>query len=60
MNARLSYPEDMIVFRPVVASDLGELRLWFEDIELSRRLCYPTAEWFSYVSGTGIARCWIA
>lgn len=49
-----------VVFRPIVASDLAHLRSWFEDEELSRRLSYPTEEWFSYVRGTGIAQCWIA
>ena len=50
----------MVVFRPIAADDLDELRLWFEDAELSRRLSYPTADWFSYVTGAGNARCWIA
>lgn len=50
----------MIVFRPIIASDLGTLRSWFADQELSSRLSYPTAEWFSYVTGTDVAHCWIA
>lgn len=50
----------MVVFRLIEPSDLQELRFWSEDDELSRRLSYPTAEWFSYVSGPGVARCSIA
>jgi RimJ/RimL family protein N-acetyltransferase len=50
----------MIDFRPLIASDLETLRSWFADAELSRRLSYPTVEWFSYVTGTDAARCWIA
>jgi len=50
----------IIVFRPIIASDLLHLRCWFEDDELSRRLAYPTVEWFSYVTAGGSARCWIA
>jgi RimJ/RimL family protein N-acetyltransferase len=50
----------MIDFRPIIASDLIYLRSWFEDRELSRRLSYPTAEWFTYVTDTDVAQCWIA
>lgn len=49
-----------IVFRLIFAEDLRELRSWFEDAELSRRLSYPTDEWFAYVTNGGIAQCWIA
>jgi hypothetical protein len=34
-----------IIFRSLVRNDLPELRTWFEDAELSRRLSLPTDEW---------------
>jgi len=49
-----------IIFRPLVSDDLPELRTWFEDAELSRRLSFPTDEWFAYVKAGAAARCWVA
>lgn len=47
-------------FRPFTSDDLVELRSWFEDAELSRRLSFPTDEWFVYVTAGDAARCWMA
>lgn len=49
-----------IIFRPLASDDLPELRTWFEDSELSRRLSFPTDEWFAYVTAGAAARCWVA
>lgn len=49
-----------ILFRPLTGHDLPELRSWFGDRELSRRLSFPTDEWFAYVTAGPNARCWIA
>lgn len=49
-----------IAFRPILPDDLPELRSWFADEELSRRLSFPTDEWFSYVTTTDTVRCWLA
>lgn len=49
-----------ITFRPLKNDDLPELRSWFEDAELSRRLSFPTDEWFAYVTVGDAARCWVA
>lgn len=60
IDVRMSYLGDMVVFCPINAGDIADLRSWFTDFELSRRLSYPTEEWSSYVAGPGTARCWIA
>lgn len=49
-----------IIFRPLARSDLQVLRIWFEDAELSRRLSFPTDEWFAYVTADADANCWVA
>ncbi|WP_068412247.1 GNAT family N-acetyltransferase [Labrenzia sp. OB1] len=49
-----------IIFRPLTRDDLPELRTWFEDAELSRRLSFPTDEWFAYVDAGAAALCWMA
>ena len=49
-----------ITFRPVTSDDLLELRTWFNDSELSRRLSFPTDDWFAYVTAGADARCWVA
>lgn len=49
-----------IVFRPLASDDLPELRTWFKDSELSRRLSFPTDDWFAYVTAGADARCWVA
>lgn len=49
-----------IIFRLIASDDLPELRTWFEDSELSRRLSFPTDEWFAYVTAGAAARCWVA
>jgi hypothetical protein len=49
-----------INFRPLEVSDLAELRTWFVDSELSRRLSYPADEWFAYVTAGEAARRWVA
>lgn len=49
-----------ITFRPFTSDDLPEIRSWFEDAELSRRLSSPTDEWFAYVTAGTDARCWVA
>ncbi|NKN02712.1 GNAT family N-acetyltransferase [Rhizobium leguminosarum bv. viciae] len=49
-----------ISFRPLMIGDLPKLRAWFEDSELSRRLSFPTDEWFAYVPNGEPARCWVA
>lgn len=49
-----------IIFRLLAGNDLPELRTWFEDAELSRRLSFPTDEWFAYVTAGVAARCWVA
>lgn len=49
-----------IIFRPLASDNLPELRTWFEDAELSRRLSFPTDEWFAYVTAGVAARCWVA
>jgi len=47
------------IFRKFVSEDLSWFRAWFMDHELSRRLAYPTDEWFSHVGGENV-RCWKA
>lgn len=49
-----------VSFRMILPDDLSVLRNWFEDAELSRRLSYPTYEWFAHVTNGTIARCWVA
>lgn len=49
-----------ITFQTLTADDLREVRRWFEDIELSRRLSFPTDEWFAYVTAGDTAHCWLA
>lgn len=49
-----------IIFRLLTSNDLPELCRWFEDAELSRRLSFPTDEWFAYVTVGETARCWVA
>lgn len=49
-----------ITLRPFQRNDLTEYRSWFEDEELSRRLAYPTDEWFAHVSAGDAARSWAA
>ncbi len=49
-----------IIFRLISSNDLPVLRKWFEDAELSRRLSFPTDEWFAYVTAGADARCWLA
>lgn len=49
-----------IIFRPLARNDLQALRIWFEDAELSRRLSFPTDEWFAYVTAGADASCWVA
>jgi RimJ/RimL family protein N-acetyltransferase len=49
-----------ILFRPFHADDLSELRTWFEDAEVARRLSFPTDEWFAYVTAGETASCWAA
>jgi RimJ/RimL family protein N-acetyltransferase len=49
-----------IIFRPVESDDLPELRAWFNDSELSRRLSFPTDDWFAYVTAGADACCWVA
>lgn len=49
-----------IIFRPLTDNDLPQLRAWFADAELSRRLSFPSDEWFAYVTAGADARCWVA
>ncbi|MDX8443495.1 GNAT family N-acetyltransferase [Mesorhizobium australafricanum] len=49
-----------ISFRLFTVDDLPEFRAWFADAELSRRLSFPTDEWFAYVTAGGAARSWVA
>ncbi|MBT9372620.1 GNAT family N-acetyltransferase [Rhizobium sp. CSW-27] len=49
-----------ITFRPLASDDLPELHTWFKDAELSRRLSFPTDDWFAYVTAGADARCWVA
>lgn len=49
-----------ITFRLLAMDDLPGLRAWFEDSELSRRLSFPTDEWFAYVTTEETAHCWVA
>jgi RimJ/RimL family protein N-acetyltransferase len=49
-----------IIFRPLTGNDLPVLRAWFADAELSRRLSFPSDEWFAYVTVGAAARCWVA
>ncbi|PYB70650.1 GNAT family N-acetyltransferase [Rhizobium wuzhouense] len=49
-----------ITFRLLAHDDLRELRSWFQDEELSRRLSFPTDEWFAYVTNEAAVRCWLA
>lgn len=49
-----------IILRFIASNDLPELRTWFVDSELSRRLAFPTNEWFTYVTAEAAARCWVA
>lgn len=51
--------EMQITLRRLARADLLELRAWFEDAELSRRLSFPSEEWFAYVTA-GDAHCWVA
>ncbi len=45
-------------FRLLNETDLPILRSWFEDAELSRRLSFPTDDWFAHVTSPA-ACCWI-
>lgn len=49
-----------ITFRLLAMDDLPGLRAWFEDSELSRRLSFPTDEWFAHVTTEETARCRVA
>ena len=49
-----------ITFRTFTSEDLSEFRAWFEDAELSRRLSFPTDDWFAYVTAGDAAGCWVA
>ncbi|WP_426437442.1 GNAT family N-acetyltransferase [Bradyrhizobium genosp. P] len=48
-----------ISFRSFEERDLPEYRSWFSDAELSRRLSFPTDEWFAYTRSNSV-RCWLA
>ncbi|NHF71745.1 GNAT family N-acetyltransferase [Paracoccus xiamenensis] len=47
-------------FRNIQKSDLKELRGWFSDAELSRRVAFPTDDWFDYVTVGRDSICWLA
>jgi len=49
-----------MTFRFFTRDDLAEFRAWFDDAELSRRLSFPTDQWFAYVTAGDSARCWAA
>ena len=56
----LEEPQMRITFQIFTRDDLAEFRAWFDDAELSRRLSFPTDQWFAYVTAGDSARCWAA
>jgi RimJ/RimL family protein N-acetyltransferase len=47
-----------LTFRIMGEQELAELRAWFNDPELNRRISYPTDEWFAYVTDTPNVFAW--
>lgn len=47
-----------LIVRKPKAEQLDEIRSWYDDAELARRLTYPTDEWYAAVSAEG-QQCWV-
>ncbi|GLS32593.1 L-amino acid N-acyltransferase YncA [Mesorhizobium albiziae] len=54
---RLENHKMQTTLRPLTRDDLPEFRAWFEHAELSRRLSFPTDEF--YMTAGDAARCWM-
>ena len=48
-----------LTVRHLLPQELPEIRSWYEDAELARRLTYPTDEWYTAVSREG-QESWVA
>jgi RimJ/RimL family protein N-acetyltransferase len=47
-----------LTVRRLEAEQLDEIRTWYDDAELARRLTHPTDEWYAAISAEG-QQCWV-